>query len=133
MPALPLLKSFLDDLQCRIFTKQARHPDISDSILLLFFYATVYRNLSFLNKNMILLLTLILLKLVEMFILSSVRPHQSFSHTNIHVFSQNKAVFKDAILMFSDAKVKLIKYMAVMLHLMKIWPSVQRDRETQRH
>lgn len=76
MPALPLLKSFLDDLQCRIFTKQARHPDISDSILLLvFFYASVYRNLSFLNKNKVLLLTLILLKLVEMFILSSIRLH----------------------------------------------------------
>lgn len=79
---------------------------------------------------MILLLTLILLKLVEVFILNSVRPHWSFSHTNIRVFSQNKAVFKEAIVVFSDAKVRLIKYMAIKLHLMKIWPAVQRDRET---
>lgn len=79
---------------------------------------------------MILLLTLIPLKLVERFILNSVRPHWSFSHKNIHVFSRNKAVLKDPIVEFSDAEVRLVKYMAIKLHLMKIWPAVQRDRET---
>lgn len=54
----------------------------------------------------------------------------SFCNTNIHVFSQSKAVFKDAVVAFADAKVREIKYMAIKLHLMKIWPAVQRDRET---
>lgn len=55
---------------------------------------------------------------------------KTFWNTNIHVFSQSKAVFKDAVVAFSDAKVRVIKYMAIKLHLMKIWPAVQRDRET---
>jgi len=34
------------------------------------------------------------------------------------------------VVALTGAKVRLIKYMAIRLHLMKIWPTMQRDRET---
>lgn len=73
------------------------------------------------------------MKLVERFILNSVSLHWTLSHPHIHMFSQNKATFEDAIVALAGAKVRLIKYMDIRLHLMKFGPTVQRDRETQRH
>lgn len=67
---------------------------------------------------------------MERFTLNSVKPHWSLHHSSIPLFSQNKTVFEAVIVALASAKARLIKYMTIRLQLMKIWLTMQRDRET---